>query len=418
MKWLLDLLHALTLWLDSSTTETPHRVAEASHAVKWERFSTIQRSVLETIARQDNETQYAPDMSNDISDDSPLGKLRHVANITSTLQSVLRIVADPSGRQFVAKFVSDCYAKYRGKTDHSNLVEYSIQAALNDTGIAPKVYFMSPPAPIVRGFPMKARSTLMATSAEECIQFKPELRMIVMDIAGPSVNAYLSYLGTRLGLSAVYFRAALRIALKTLTLIESLHSHGVVHGDIHGGNIVFRVQKKMDKYNLDTDELILIDFGMSSFFPDALMSPEDVLFDNSANPRMMTPWQLVGKRYGRRDDVFKLLGLVAFVLSNGKVDAAVAELLTGSNPMPTATHSSASIKKAWQEYKSRYSLFIPNEYFRSGCCVATGLVDQSLRKLHISLEMLVEHVRAINHPDDEPNYAFISGAFRSIIQSF
>ena len=411
MKWLLDLLHALTLWLDSSATDaTPPEVA-------WETFSTIQRSVLETIARQDNETKYALDMRKDDTDDSPLGELKHVADLTVTMESVLRIVADPSGRRFVAKFVSDCRARHHGIKGDSPLVEYSFQAALNDTGLAPKVYFLSPPSPIVPGFPMKARSGLMIANGDHCIALKAEVRMIVMEIVGRSVEAYLEWLRGRLGSDVAYFRAVMRIALKTLALIESLHSRGVIHGDIHGRNIVFREVKPMREYNLETDELILIDFGMASFFPDQLMSPEDVTCDFDANPLMMTPWQLLNKRYGRRDDLYKMLDFVASFLSDGELDAAIEEHLVRSNPILAAPYTRAAIKKACLRYRSRYSLFMSNEFFKSGCCVAMGLNGRRLREVQIGMETLVDRVTAIARPDDEPDYAFLSGALADILTS-
>ena len=410
MRWVFYLLQTLFAWLVPTTGEAPSEDA-------WERFSTLRQSILERITREDADSTYALNMIRDDIDASPLGELRHVANITSTMQSVLRIVEDPSGRQFVAKFVSDCRSKYHGRTEDSNLAEYSFQAALNDTGLAPKVYFLSPPAPIVRGFPMKARSGLMIKSTDHCIDLKSELRMTVMQIVGQSVDAYLKWFREQSGSGAAYFRAVMHMTLKTLRLIESLHSHGVVHGDIHGGNIVFRDGKPMQEYDMETDELMLIDFGMASFFPDQHLQSDHAPTDTTLNVLMLTPWQLLDKRYGRRDDLYKILDYVAHVLSGDRLGDAFEDLHRRIDPRPWAPFSRSTFRKACQRYRSKYSLFTPNRYYELGCCVVMEIGAQKRRSVQTTLETVVMHVKAIPHPDDEPDYAFISGALRFILQS-
>ena len=68
--------------------------------------------------------------------------------------------------------------------------------------------------------------------------------------------------------SPKFVEAVLTFALKALDLLETLHHSGVLHGDIHVGNIVFKVPRGDDpeKYNRLADEPTLIDLGEAKYF--------------------------------------------------------------------------------------------------------------------------------------------------------
>ncbi|XP_045609039.1 uncharacterized protein [Procambarus clarkii] len=64
------------------------------------------------------------------------------------------------------------------------------------------------------------------------------------------------------------------IALKIGQRLREVHERGVVHGDIHGSNVMVTLSPDFSK----PPEVFLIDFGMSGFSPQALstLSPKDL----------------------------------------------------------------------------------------------------------------------------------------------
>jgi serine/threonine protein kinase len=88
------------------------------------------------------------------------------------------------------------------------------------------------------------------------------------------------------------------VALSVVGNIQTLHNAGICHGDIHSGNICMKEPK-----------LVFIDFGLSFF------STEESF--TRSKPRMsyvhrsLTPWQLEGYSFSRRDDIYKAISLMA-----------------------------------------------------------------------------------------------------------
>jgi hypothetical protein len=80
--------------------------------------------------------------------------------------------------------------------------------------------------------------------------------------------------------------------------LRKLHNAGICHGDIHSGNICLKDSK-----------LVFIDFEMAFFSSEESFLP--------SRPRLsyvhsaLTPWQLEGFPFSRRDDVYKAIFLIA-----------------------------------------------------------------------------------------------------------
>ena len=91
-----------------------------------------------------------------------------------------------------------------------------------------------------------------------------------------------------------------RIGAQLIRALKSLHMHGIVHGDIHGRNII------VDAAGLGR----LIDFGNASFFVDPATGehiPESRgIPDATLNPGFMSIFQLEGFPKTRRDDMVRL----------------------------------------------------------------------------------------------------------------
>ena len=85
----------------------------------------------------------------------------------------------------------------------------------------------------------------------DLIKFQSGLMIISEDFGGQSLKSIL--------LSHTFSTSQfLRLVIPITKIIEEIHSAGIIHKDITNANII---------YNLDTDQLKIIDFGVSSEFP-------------------------------------------------------------------------------------------------------------------------------------------------------
>ena len=140
---------------------------------------------------------------------------------------------------------------------------------------------------------------------------------------------------------------------KALDLLKTLHHSGVLHGDIHLGNIVFKVPRGDDpeKYNWLADELTLIDFGEAQYFiprKGRELTPKK-LNTTYLLPLALSPWELQGSMAGPRDDFFRLFERISEVLSNGargNRKAMMSHHLATDNPFLEPTWKAGRMAKA------------------------------------------------------------------------
>jgi hypothetical protein len=100
------------------------------------------------------------------------------------------------------------------------------------------------------------------------------------------------------------------MGVKIIQVIRTLHeSAGVVHGDIHSGNVCMRDSGT-------ASEVVLIDYGRAFFIADHFTGDELVRTPGSWNHALFTPWEIEGLFPGRRDDIFRAMILIS-TLMNG-----------------------------------------------------------------------------------------------------
>lgn len=83
------------------------------------------------------------------------------------------------------------------------------------------------------------------------------------------------------------------LAGSALRLLQSLHTMGLVHGDIHSDNLV---------YSESPSDLKLIDFGRTYYYrkhKKHIESPPATKY----NPNLLSPWEVKEKNKSRRDDI-------------------------------------------------------------------------------------------------------------------
>jgi hypothetical protein len=99
-------------------------------------------------------------------------------------------------------------------------------------------------------------------------------------------------------------KTILLVAARALEILQVIHSHGMIHGDIHAKNYAF-------DGNVVTAHttLYLLDFGRAEPFvnEEGQHIPEETVdYGSKWNMVLLSPWELEHKRKSRRDDLFRL----------------------------------------------------------------------------------------------------------------
>lgn len=243
----------------------------------------------------------------------------------------------------------------------------------------------------------KALSNFVSKRATECVAKGTLVRFMVQEKVGLSLQDYFIDVVDRSdGVSL--FRKVMVSAKKIILLLARLHDLGIVHGDIHPGNIVFRQPKgSQELYDIETDDIVLTDFGLARFFPDQIGSPVEEMPSRSLSPILMSVNQLAKKRLGRRDDIARVGDtVVQLLLPTIHQEIHEAEL--------AAATGASSLDQKWEARLSgalavKYFLpFRAEEY--------TRIVPEEIRQQAqgIQEDFLFATVDS-DFPDDEPNYS-------------
>ena len=122
-----------------------------------------------------------------------------------------------------------------------------------------------------------------------------EIRSYVMDmVPGESLIDYVNNHGS---IDAATLKKVGKLTLKAL---EKLHNTGIVHGDMHRGNII---------YNSARNEVKLIDYGRAEAFIDSNgkhLPFKTVKLNPELNPLLLSIQELKGYAKSRADDIFRL----------------------------------------------------------------------------------------------------------------
>ena len=237
---------------------------------------------------------------------------------------------------------------------HPLLNEYGYLKVLEPSGIVPKTYFLSGASSFPSRYPFSPRG--MSKNVRTFERFKKlkhantEVRFMVQEKVGMTLSEFFFELNSYNGPNAdvALVRAAIAMGEKTLNLLERLHQHGIIHGDIHGGNIAlkdphFRLSMK-NNVDFSKLDLVLIDFGKAVFFPDQIGTPEkDEEPDHALNDWFLSAWQLENYRKSFRDDVIRVMDQMANWLSGGALKSGFFAL-TNQDDRAAQRDNAAEIK--------------------------------------------------------------------------
>jgi len=231
----------------------------------------------------------------------------HDAEMVLTLGDViarygLTSVYGLGGRPDLAiKYQADCSLYER---IHPLLMDYGLMDELRNSGLVPKVYMVSAPAPFkaFRGDRSKFEPSL--EDAEKCEKSpRATVRFMVMERVPMSLFGYVDTFPNKV----VPFEEAIRIVRNTIDGIERMHTRGIIHGDIHPGNVVMM--------NQEISQIAFIDFGMG-FFAESLVAKPAISHEPLSRVHCyLSHYNLAGYRFSYRDDVYKAVMLLAYLLN-------------------------------------------------------------------------------------------------------
>jgi hypothetical protein len=213
-------------------------------------------------------------------------------------------------KDLVLKYQADCFVRL---SYHPILRDAYFLNLLDEESVTPRVYYISPAAPLPISKHSKTNFTMTPEQRAQCAN-GASVRFMIMERA----DFDMYELG---GVEGIGFFRAMRIVAVLMSVIERVHDRNVVHGDIHPGNVVM--------LNRDGPALGLIDFGMAFLEVEMMNKPE--IKRAPLTHCLHSLWELQGYRSAKRDDVYRAL-MVGVFLVEGKAFQSRCKALE-SHPM-------------------------------------------------------------------------------------
>jgi hypothetical protein len=313
-----------------------------------------------------------------VSEDGTTHRLSLGPRIAQTAHStVFSVHGEPN---LAIKYQVDCVGW--GEV-HPLLRDSWFLSKLEQTMLVPEVYYVSPPTPY-RGFEgPKTAFTMSAADLRTCIDERKPIRFMVMQKI--KFNLYHMSKGM---LGADRFRMAIEFMQFAVNGLSVIHDAGVVHGDVHPGNIGW----------LESNRLVFFDFGLAFHLEETVGLPDRERDRLSYVHGLHSVWELEGFRPSFRDDVFKAIMVGAFLM-NG-------------DPFMEHCMSLEQNGEAMLQFKSVDFMFeVPG-----GGDVLQHMQLSRRRKIAIRahLQTILDTARSVHDVNDRPDYPAIIAQLEAI----
>ena len=281
------------------------------------------------------------------------------------------------------KYQADC--QYLGR--NPLLIDYWLGRAAAPLNVSAIPHFLSPPAPLpLSSGWKKTRFGMNATEWDTCRTSGGEIRFMVMERVGGCLHS----LKHDRGGSYMSILDAARVGAQLVKILRTLHMADVVHGDIHLGNIC--------RSRTNPGELRLIDFGSGVFIDAESDRPQWDPF--SYLHVQLTPWQLLGMPFSRRDDVYKAL-------------YAVAELMVGRSLHAIAERYMESKPERLLRWKRSYFFRTPTY---DPIAAATDIAPESKVAIEQELVTMIKRVLSLESVETPIPYGWLFRGFHNIVK--
>ena len=270
--------------------------------------------------------------------------------------------------------------------------EYAEKLA-NDTGTDPvyptaKVYFVSPAGRMMANLNRKVE--FINVNARACAKAGGVIRFIVMERLEKCVASGLRT-------AEIAPQVAIFRSLQLIHTVQRLHAAGVVHGDIHQGNVCQRQSTP--------EQITLIDLGNGVFVD---METEELRSLPTKGHIYRNPWELEGHRPARRDDMYNSLYLGAMLMIGWvRLEKHTSKLLIGKPGAPVNTRALLHWKR--NEYIFRTPTFDPLTF-------VSGLTPDEKVAVETQLASVVEYANALPTAPEAIDYEFVKAALTHAVE--
>lgn len=233
-----------------------------------------------------------------------IGELELESLVASTSSSTI-FSASGFEEPVIVKFHTDCFSldDEVDRLIHPLAREYWFMKAIEPLGIAPRALTLSKPVAMPEAAATCSARIAFNLKSDRwalCHARGAQIRYLTTTHGGTS----LSEISKTFPLRKLPLVRAMDIGIELIRILQKLHAVGVVHGDIHGGNVCEREGK-----------LSLIDFGKALFVSQHGYSKDNMYGSFTFNHAYLSPWEMLGFRPSFRDDVYRALLLVSFLVN-------------------------------------------------------------------------------------------------------
>ena len=231
-----------------------------------------------------------------------IGRINELSPTTWIANSASSTIFDLDGFPgLVIKYQSNCDNLRR---IHPLLRDFWFLRRLEGLGIVPRVFFVSPPTKLAYPLTRKTQTEMPDRERRICTAHPDSMvRYLVMAKAGRSVYRIANDIKTP---TRARLTLALNVVRQVVRALQLMHGRGVIHGDIHHGNIV-----AMDD---EETRFGIIDFGLAKFVSENEgqdPKPDEYLARVHC---LLSPYALEGWRATYRDDVFNAVFMGALLI--------------------------------------------------------------------------------------------------------
>jgi hypothetical protein len=353
-------------------------------------FGSRLRSNLEVLERFDLAfgPRFAPLIYNNAGEECPLGNFSLGQPLGASMTSTVFAI-ELKGRNMTVKYQADCPPQASSEV-HALAREAIMLIQLRGSGIVPNFYYLSPPTPMIGNKTVKTGFGLSDENRAECAaDAARSIRFMLTERFDTDLYKLVIERG----------RVNVRWALQTLTslmnMIEYLHGRGIVHGDIHAGNI---------GYLADSGKIVLFDFGRAFFTDEYAADLPEIMFEPfSLVHCLYSHWNIEGARFGKRDDVFKAIMIGAFLMNGEQWLDHCVGLETNSSAM--------------MEFKQNSFMFefVPGGE-SLGSLLPTGTERETVDQIRFHLAEVLLIARNCSNVDSVPNYRGIIAHLESAVK--
>jgi serine/threonine protein kinase len=276
-------------------------------------------------------------------------------------------------------------------------VKYTSAVALLETRIMEHVNSNAPEIAVIHSF----TSDSIPVRIPGFLSSPIHIQYIVMERLGATLEQFIpEAYGGRIPLNL-----ASRLAIRLIELVRRLHELGINHGDLHFGNIAVRPDSG----------LVLIDFGRSRFMSE-LREHHAPTNQVLCHP-LMSPWETRGQPIGYRDDVFRVVQIMASLVHGSEYDDMLTEMCSGPYRTNQDMRRYLELKTVGNVFHSAMSATVSHGRTVRRIYPVGGILglsnEWSERAEHLFANVL-QIVRASTSPLDSPNYDLIIECLREL----